>query len=68
MYPSELWDTLRLIQTSNKKQLVFPINAHQNANQKPIESVPAVYTFTPSYLPDPPFQFFMGPAGSKTTT
>ena len=43
-------------------QLVFLIKAHQNANQKPIGSVPpgAVYTSTPADLPDPPFQFFEG--------
>ena len=37
--------------------------AHQNANQKTIESAPAywaVYTSTPANLPDPPFQFFEG--------
>ena len=41
-------------------QLAFLINAHQNANQKPIGSAPAYRaqcTSTPADLPDPPFQF-----------
>ena len=68
MYQHSIFPACRL-QLSKTKQnaktvpvrLAFPINAHQNANQKPIGSVTgAVYTSTPANLPDPPFRFFEG--------
>ena len=40
-------------------RLAFPINAHQNANQKPIGSAPS-YRVQRTLPPDPPFRFFEG--------
>ena len=46
-------------------QLVFPINVHQNANQRPIGSAPAYHVQCtlppqPIYQTLPPFRFFEG--------
>ena len=45
-------------------RLAFPINAHQNANQKSIGSAPSYWAQCtlppPADVPDPPFRFFEG--------
>ena len=54
--------------SKTRRQLAFLINAHQNANQKPIGSVPAYRTqctLPPSQFTRPSFSIFRG-SGSKT--